>query len=955
MKSFALAVLMLLSAALGAQNFSISGKIVDEQNAPLPGATISLQHPWGEAVKNAVSDPNGSFALRQVPKGGYKLVVKAIGYTALQREITLSNADLALGALNLEPDQVILSGVDIKSTVPIAQQKGDTTEFNANAVKVMKDANADDLIEKLPGVTVENGTMKAQGENISQVLVDGKPFFGNDPSAALKNLPAEVIEKVQIFDQQSEQSQFTGFQDGNTVKTINIVTKTGMRNGQFGKVYAGYGYDDKYQAGGNINLFDGDRRISLIGMANNINIQNFSYDDILGVMGSGGGGGRFRGGGGGMRGGGGRGGGGSAGDFLVSSRGGIATTTALGLNYADKWGKKTDVSASYFFNDSKTNAESITNRQFLNNGEFAEVYHEDNLTVTDNLNHRFNARIEIALDSANSLLIRPRLTVQQNDGTSSILGSTVFQNSPISETDNTFFSDLTGISFDNTLLWRHKFAKNGRTFSLNLSSGYAPKDGNSTLQSTDAYFAAQVIRDSLDQISTLDLNSWNAAGNLEYTEPLGENSQLLLNYRLSYQQEDSDKKTYDYFEPDQAYTALNDRLTNVFSNDYTTHQTGAGYNYSKGRDVNFNFRTNVQWAELNNRKTFPVAGQFGQTFFNVLPSAMVRYSFDRNRNVRLFYRSSTNLPSVDQLQDVVDNTNPLQLRVGNPDLKQTFEQRLFMRYQGSNPDKGSTFFAMAGGTVTNNYIANATYLSSSDDPLLQQFEVPRGAQLTRPVNLDGNWNVRSFVSYGTPIKGLKTNVNIDLSYNYSRSPGLINNDLNYANNNAVAVGVTFASNISERVDFTISARPSWNKVNNSLQTGSNTEFLSQNSRLKFNWIIFEGFVLRTDLTHTLYSGLSDGFNQNYWLWNLGIGKKIFKNERGEITLAINDLLKQNRSISRNITETYIEDLQTNALQQFVMLSFTYNLRNFNTGKASSRNEEPRREGGPPPGMQPWRN
>lgn len=235
----------------------------------------------------------------------------------------------------------------MESTVPIAQQKGDTTEFNANAVKVLRDATSEDLVSKLPGVTTENGAIKAQGENVTQVLVDGKPFFGNDPTAALRNLPAEVIDKVQIFDQQSDQAQFTGFQDGNTTKTINIVTKKGMNNGQFGKVYSGYGYQDKYQLGGNINVFDGDRRISFIGMSNNINVQNFSVDDILGVMGVPGGnfrnammmmGGRMMGGGGGGRGGGG--GGGGSMDFLVRPQGGIATTHALGINYSDKWGKK---------------------------------------------------------------------------------------------------------------------------------------------------------------------------------------------------------------------------------------------------------------------------------------------------------------------------------------------------------------------------------------------------------------------------------------------------------------------------------------------------------------------------------------------------------------------------------------------------------------------------------------
>jgi hypothetical protein len=199
--------------------------------------------------------------------------------------------------------------------------------------------------------------------------------------------------------------------------------------------------------------------------------------------------------------------------------------------------------------------------------------------------------------------------------------------------------------------------------------------------------------------------------------------------------------------------------------------------------------------------------------------------------------------------------------------------------------------------------------------------------------------VRSFLTYGLPVKLLKSNLNIDLNYNFSRIPGLINELSNFSNNHSIGTGLTLSSNISDKVDFNISTRPSLNKAINSLQTASNTEFFSINSRLGLNWQILEGFVIRTDLASQYYSGLSSGFNQNYLLWNMGIGKKIFKNQRGELTLSVNDLLNQNRSISRNVTETYIEDVQTNALTRFVMLTFTYNLRHFDSGKQKTKQEK----------------
>ncbi len=949
MKHLLIAAAWLLAPALFAQTFTIRGKVLDEQGQPFPGATVSLQYPWGEVVKNTATNLEGVFALTQVERGGYRLSISALGYKPLRREVTLAQSDVQLGTFQLEPDQIVLQGVEVKSTVPIAQQKGDTTEFNASSVKVMKDADASDLVEKLPSVSVEGGTIKAQGENVGQVLVDGKPFFGNDPMAALRNLPAEVIDKIQIFDQQSDQAQFTGFQDGNTTKTINIVTKSNMRQGQFGKVYAGYGYEDRYQAGGNINFFDGNRRIALIGMANNINVQNFSVDDLLGVMGGGGrgmpgGAGRMF-----MTMGGGRGGpsGGGLGDFLVRPQGGIATTTAIGLNYSDKWGQKTDVTASYFFNKSNTLALNNTFRQFLNNrGDLAELYREDSESRTDNTNHRFNARVEYKLDSMNSLIFQPRLSAQLNDGTSATSGQTLFNNALIGSTDNYYRSDLTGLNLNGSLLWRHRMAKKGRTFSLNFNGGYAPKRGTSWLDSENA-FPQQGVVAILDQRTSLDIGSWNAAGNAEYTEPLSENAQLLLNYRLSYQQEASDRLTFDWNEQTGSYSLLNEQLSNVFSNDYTTHQTGVGYNYSKGRDLNFNVRANAQWATLVNQRTFPQEKNINQTFFNVLPSAMFRYDLDRTRNIRIFYRSSTQLPSVEQLQDVLNNSNPVQLTVGNPNLRQTFQQNIFGRYQASNVEKGSTLFFGGGFTFTQDYIATATYLANSDHPILQEYQVPRGARLSRPVNLNGFYSVRLFGSYGMPIKGLKTNVNLDAFYNYVRTPGLINDALNLANNHIITAGLTFASNISERIDFTLAFRPSYNIANNTFQTASNTRYLSQTSRFRFNWVAWKGIVLRSDLTHNLNAGLSEGFDQNFWLWHLAIGKKVFKNERGEIALAVNDVLGQNRSISRNVTETYVEDLQTNALQRFVMLSFTYNLRHFRTSKSTAPSD------GPPRPMEFW--
>jgi len=565
----------------------------------------------------------------------------------------------------------------------------------------------------------------------------------------------------------------------------------------------------------------------------------------------------------------------------VNPSGGVATTHAIGLNYSDKWGKKMQVTGSYFFNRSKNTAEEFLTQQFVDSEGLGQVYDETTFSTSHNTNHRANFRFEYEIDSSNSLIFRPSLSWQVNDGSSATDGLTSLQNNILNQTTNEYRSDLTALNFNNNLLWRHKFAKKGRTFSVNVTSGFSPKKGENGLRSTSAFFSQPSAFDTLDQQSRLDVNSWNVSTNFNYTEPLGESGQLMLEYQASYQQEESDKSTFDFVEATQGYDDLNIPLSNVFSNDYFTHRPGLGYSYRKGGNLMVMARASFQHAKMLNDQTFPQMLETEQTFTNVLPFAMLRWDIDgRRKNMRVFYRTNTNLPSIQQLQNVVDNSNPLQLRVGNPNLKQAYSHNLFMRYQATNTVKSTVFFAMIGGSFTNDYIANATYLSNSDHPIFGDLDVQRGALITQPVNLGGYRTLRSFVTYGVPVKSIKSNLNFELNWNFARTPGLLNEELNFARSHTYGAGLTFGSNISDQVDFTLSARPSYNTVENSLQTNSNNEYLSQNTRLRFNWTIIEGFILRTDVAHQFFTGLSEDFNQNYWLWNLAIGKKMFKKRAG---------------------------------------------------------------------------
>lgn len=929
--------ILLITSHLSGQGFSLTGMVMDSiETAVLPGAHVTVMRMRDSTLTSTVTEDSGKFRFDNLRQGGYELRVTYLGYQNYIRRVFIRNQDTDAGLVRLVQASQFLEQVQVVEQVLPATQIGDTTQFNAGAFKVNPDANAEELIRKMPGVTVEGGKVQAQGEDIKEVLVDGKPFFGNDPTAALRNLPAEVIDKIQVFDRQSDQAQFTGFADGETSKTINIITRSNMRNGQFGKVYGGYGTDERYYAGGNLNFFKGDARVSVIGLSNNINQQNFSTDDLLGVVGSqssrrGGPGGGRGGGFGGGPGGGRMRPGGDTRDFLVGQQSGISTTNAVGLNYSDKWGEKWEVSGSYFFNMSDNNSIQNLSQEYFTSSDFTQFYNEDSRSSSQNTNHRLNMRLEYTIDSSNSIIIQPRLSFQGNDGIRTNLGQSILGGLTASETDYRFNANLAGLDASNNILYRHRFAKRGRTFSINLNTGYNRNTGENFLLSENTFFSNQTFSDTLDQTANLYADGWSVSSFSSYTEPLGEKSQLQFNYSVSYQFSDSEKETYDFAESTQNYTDLNPVLSNTFKSNYLAQEAGLGYRLN-GEKYMLNARLSYQRAQLDNEQVFPFEDQLDRSFSNLLPTAFFRYEFSRQQNLRIVYRARTSPPSISQLQDVLDNSNPLQLRTGNPDLLQNYQHNLFFRYSNTNTEKSSSFFAMLGGGVTDNYVANSTFIAQRDTVFAGGIVVPQGAQLTRPVNLDGYWNVRSFITYGVPVRALRSNFNFNLSANYARQPGQINNRINYADNSTFGVGLVLSSNFSEKLDFTLASRTNYNMVRNTLNTDRNDEFVNQNTEVGINWIFGPGFVFRTSLNHQLYSGLSEGFDQSFWLWNAAVAKKFLKGQRGELQLSVFDLLKQNTSVQRNITEAFIEDIQTQVLQQYFMLTFTYQLRNFGTGK-----------------------
>lgn len=946
-----------------AQPYTITAHIVDANDtSTLIGVSAALMSAADTNQKTGgVTDANGDLLIGNVKPGSYTLKLLYLGYKTVTKNINVVSEDIALGTIPMTSNAKELKGVTIAGKQIRAEQKGDTSQFRADAYKTNPDASAEDLVGKMPGVTSDNSGVKVNGESVQQIYVDGKPFFGTDPTLALKNLPAEVIDKIQIFDKLSDQSNFTGFDDGNAQKTMNIITKKGKSEGVFGKVYAGYGTDERYTAGGNINIFNGDRRISILGLSNNINQQNFSSEDLLGVSG---GSGQNRGGGGGFRGGGpggrgGYGGGGGAGNFLIGQQGGIATTNSFGINYSDNWGKKIKVSGSYFFNNTdNVNASAITRNYFTTN-DTTNIYNENDNSESNNYNHRFNLRLEYNIDSFNSITFTPGISFQQNNTTSSTIASDSLGDvlSSTTQTRNAAWNN--GYSSTNNLLIQHKFGKPRRTISLNLNGGLNEKSGNGSYYSLNTFSnpSSSILR---NQRYTLYNNSNTFSGNVTYTEPLGKKGQLMFTYNPSYSNGRADKETFDGDIIATDFSNLNDTFSNKYDNKYITQKGGVSYRIGD-KALNFNAGVNVQEAVLDGHQDYPYAFDTHRSFDNILPNASFNYRYADGRNLRIMYRTNVTAPSVTQLQTVVDISNPLLLKTGNAALLQDYEHTLIVRYGLTKGKTARSFFLNLYSTYINNYIGNETIIplttATYKDPVTDVITtINKGSQLTRPVNLDGYWNSRSFLTYGMPVDAIKSNLNINGGFNFTRTPGIITNDptltntpVNYSQNYVPTFGIVLSSNISEKIDFTLSYTGNYNVVKNTLQSAANNNYYSHVAALRFNWIFLKNFVFNTNITDNYYTAFSSTGSQDFYLWNAYVGYKFLKNNAMEARISIYDILNQNKSISRTVTETYIENSNTQVLRQYALLQLTYTIRNFKGAMPTQSTDGDMRPGMPSPG------
>lgn len=933
-----LAFLLTLAASAAHAQTAVVGRAVDGvAGESLPGANVVATRLSPDSLTAGVAaDTEGRFQLRLAP-GAYRVRVSFAGFEPATRDVTVAGARVDMGDVALAA--VALGEVTVGAVRDRVTLRGDTTAFNASAFPVTPDASAEDLVARLPGVTVENGTVTAQGETVRRVLVDGEEFFGTDPTAALRNLPADAIAEVQVFERGSDQTRFTGFDDGNAETTINIVTRPDRRAGQFGRVYGNGGAstaaaDGRYATGATVHTFGGSRRLSLIAQANNTNQQNFASEDLLGVVGGDGGGGR------GGQGGGGRGGrGGDASTYLVGEQGGVTNTAAIGVNYSDRWGEAVRVTGSYFANRTGNDTDARVERDYVVADSL--FYTETRASETVNFNHRLNGRLEATLSPRTQLTVTPRLSLQTNRADRALLGIT----RQLGSTAQTFDAGLTdglGYTASGDLLLQHRFgaARTGapsaegpregrgrdgasaRTLSLRL--GIAQ---NGNRQDTDQDVRSLVGPDTTDAFQRQiggDGLTRRLSADLSYTEPLGRRAQLQLSVEPSLETSGSDQAAFRLDPATGGFTAVDSSFTSDAERRLATGRAGADLRYTAG-PLRLSAGLDAEVQRLDASQSGARAFAVDRTAMYLLPSASARYEITAATRLDLRYRARADAPGVTQLRDLVDDTNPLLVTAGNPDLETSREHRVDLRLRTTQPAAGSVLFGSLQLTATEDYVGQSVTVAGDAPVTVRGVTLAPGAQFTTLANLSGFLRTRAFGVVGRPLLGV--NANLTGGVTYTRTPSLFNNVANRADAVALDLRTTLSTATSERFDTRLSYGVAYTTVRNTLLAVSNDDFLRHTAALATTWLPGRGLVLSSDLNLVAFTGLDTGVTPTAALWNIGLGYKFLPGDRAEVRLTANDLLNRNAAVRQDVTDTYVETSETQALGRYVMLGLSYRLNN----------------------------